>query len=282
MFINASKFVNLGIAVVPTATRTKRPMVKWEEFKRRLPTGAELARWFIGQVCNYAIVTGWQRLVVVDFDSAAVYGRWLRWAAHVGGIAQRVAQTAYRVQSARGVHVYLKVMAPTPNMHIPGEVDILARHKLVTGPGSIHATGAVYTPMNVMHFPVIETLSDALPASLLITGAPRPAAAFAPLPAPDNDPWHPVTRPDLGQGPVSHIKATWKLTDLLQIKQRRGAWHTVHCPFHDDENPSAGITPDGERFVCFAGCNQRPWDVIEVFAAMHGLSNREAIFEMSR
>jgi len=280
MFANALKFVNLGIAVVPTATRTKRPMVKWEEFKRRLPTMIELRHWF-SSTCNYAIVTGWQRLAVIDFDNSATYGRWQRWAAHMGGVAAHVAQRAYRVQTSRGVHVYLKLLSPTPNMHIPGELDVLARHKLVTGPGSIHATGTVYTPMNAMVFPVIETLSDALPASLLMQGA-RPAAAVAPLPASDNDPWHPHPRPDLGAGPVARIKGAYKIADLIPVQAKRGAWHTVNCPFHDDEHPSAGITPDGERFVCFAGCNQKPWDVIEVFAALHGLSNREAIFEMAK
>jgi Ni,Fe-hydrogenase III small subunit len=201
----------------------------------------------------------------------------------MGGVAAHVAQRAYRVQTSRGVHVYLKLLGPTPNMHIAGELDVMAKHKLVTGPGSVHATGAVYTPMNAMFFPVVETLSDTLPASLLMRGAaPRPAAAVTPLPALDDDPWHPTVRPDLGSGPVARIKAQYKIANLIPTNGKRGAWHTVNCPFHDDTNPSAGITPDGERFVCFAGCNQKPWDVIEVFAALHGLSNREAIFEMAK
>lgn len=35
----------------------------------------------------------------------------------------------------------------------------------------------------------------------------------------------------------------------------RGSWRKAECPLHEDQNPSASINEDGEKFWCHA-CNQ--------------------------
>jgi DNA primase len=56
----------------------------------------------------------------------------------------------------------------------------------------------------------------------------------------------------------------------------RGGWTSVSCPIHGDENPSAGISPDGTGFHCF-GCGVRGDIFAIVQAAGEARSFREAV-----
>ena len=48
------------------------------------------------------------------------------------------------------------------------------------------------------------------------------------------------------------------------------------CPFHGDDNPSAWVNIDQQRFGCNACWSGLYWDVFNVYAMMHGVSNGEA------
>lgn len=55
-----------------------------------------------------------------------------------------------------------------------------------------------------------------------------------------------------------------------------GNWKKVHCPFHKDDNPSASINSDKNRFNCFT-CGVRG-DIIDVVRQREGISDvREAV-----
>jgi DNA primase len=54
-----------------------------------------------------------------------------------------------------------------------------------------------------------------------------------------------------------------------------GTWTRIHCPLHDDEVSSAGISPDGMTFVCLA-CNASG-DVITLVQQARNLSFVEAL-----
>ncbi len=66
----AKTYLQSGISVFPLVPGTKKPLVKWEEYQSRLPTGEELDAWFrdgganIGAVCGR--VSG--GLVALDFE----------------------------------------------------------------------------------------------------------------------------------------------------------------------------------------------------------------------
>jgi hypothetical protein len=65
----AVEFVSLGIAVFPVGYRSKRPRLCWEQYRHRLPEPSDLRKWFLGgSLHNYAVVAGWQDLLVLDFD----------------------------------------------------------------------------------------------------------------------------------------------------------------------------------------------------------------------
>ena len=53
---------------------------------RAVPTG-RVNTWFDSPMHNLGVVTGWQNLVVIDFDVLAQYHAWIKWCREVGGMA---------------------------------------------------------------------------------------------------------------------------------------------------------------------------------------------------
>lgn len=60
----------------------------------------------------------------------------------------------------------------------------------------------------------------------------------------------------------------------VRFDVRQEGWQTVSCPFHDDSNPSAGISLRAGRFNCFV-CGIHG-DVVDVVEST-GLSTKEAL-----
>lgn len=287
------QFLKSGIAVIPIENRGKRPYSvllprnddnnhSWEIYKSQLPTEYMVANW-LNATTNYGVVTGWNGLIVLDFDSVSDYSKWRLWACKRGGFTQYIAEHAFQVQTSRGVHVYLRSAVPGTNRKL-GNIDIKYRGYVV-GPGSIHPSGAVYKPLRKSFvFPIITSLSDALPAQLLVTpdilsGKGVVAKAIA------SDPWETASNIgniEPGQDLISAIRQRFKIDHFLKIQRRFGKWGVAQCPFHDDNHPSFWIDTEREIGNCFA-CNfPKPLDVVNLFAIMHGISNLEAIWAMSK
>lgn len=282
---NALQFLTTGIAIIPIKYRDKRPEFSllpkndegkpsWEIYKTTLPSAIDVQNWFTVPR-NYGVVAGWGNLVVLDFDNIQEYSRWLLWTSHVGGTAQQVGKWAYRVSTSRGVHVYIRLPHREKNRKL-GDIDIKG-DGYVLGPGSVHPSGAIYTPMrDVLNIPIVEALSDVLPSSLLLTE--QNPASPSPQPA-----WAPTTQGVVGQGLVKKIRSAFKIEDYFpQAHKSGGRWMMAKCPLHDDHNPSFWIDTQRQICGCFAGCTPKPLDVINLFGRLHGLSNRDAIMELAR
>lgn len=55
----ALEYVDMGFSVIPVKRRDKRPLIKWQEFQRRLPSREELESWWERwPEANVAIVCG--------------------------------------------------------------------------------------------------------------------------------------------------------------------------------------------------------------------------------
>jgi len=75
------RYVEVGLSVIPTDPKTKAPIIPWKDYQTRLPTGEEVAQWFItkgfqglGIICG-AVSGGME---ILDFDhNAALYEQWL-------------------------------------------------------------------------------------------------------------------------------------------------------------------------------------------------------------
>jgi hypothetical protein len=279
-----------GQSVIPIGFRSKRPDFRalrwsgsvdeqgrpvWEPFTQRVATDDELVTWFGGgPQTNLAVVTGYAGLVVIDFDSLDAYAMWRQWA-EGQEVARLVATATYRVHSARGVHLYVRVQEPVESFSV-GAIDVKARWGYVLVPPSVHPSGHVYhaegeMPMSVQH------LADVFP----LGPVPREASA-PPRPADATDPWDAASQATRSaRGSVANIKRALRIEDVLGIPATayRQVW--ICCPLHHDTNPSMLVNLEQQHAVCFAGCNGgHRLDAIDMWAALHGCSTREAIMEL--
>lgn len=275
---NAQEFVDNGISVLPVGYKDKRPdfhlIHAWEYLKTTLPDHKTLQMWFGRGEHNYGVVAGWNNLVIIDFDDMLEFRAWTRWAMQTGGIAQYVNQTAYRVASSRGMHVYIRLPHKERNRKVGTKIDIKA-DGYVLGPGSMHPSGILYRSLRErLNFPLVSALSDVLPAAMLTTTQTTPA----PIKWPQNV--TPSAAP--GAGLVERIKKSIPIESLFQNLTPSGTSYVMtNCPLHDDKHPSMWINTKEQICGCFAGCSDKPMDVINLTARLHGLSNRDAIFYLA-
>lgn len=85
---------------------------------------------------------------------------------------------------------------------------------------------------------------------------------------------------------LQRIKSSVQCLDvILQVNPKTkvrvsNRFLSLRCPMHEDKNPSFWILP--EKNIC--GCHACGWrgDVVNLFAWLHGMTNAEAIREMSK
>ena len=275
-------FIERGFSVIPVHLRSKQPKIKWGLYQKQLPTHDELIRWF-RVPSNAAVVTGTNSLVVIDFDSIQEYVTWSMWALSGPSTAQLILRDAYKVRTSRGIHVYTRSSANVRNLHY-GKIDIKGHGGLVTLPGSIHPSGAIYTEYGGSTFPLWNDINDILPSWMTVDEkvyeAPRPVvredlsmldkAAVLDMPA-------------MASVDLNELKRRYRIEDMLDgISFTGDHWGVAKCPFHDDANPSFWIDTEKQLCGCFSGCTAVPLDSVNLFAKLHHLSNQEAIREMSR
>lgn len=282
----AESWVASGFSIIPIAYRSKRPAfdalrltrstaadghLSWEPYKSCAASPLELRLWFSGPRRNIGVVTGWHGLVVLDFDQRDAYTAWLSWAHVNGGRAASLAAGTYRVFSARGVHVYVLCDEPVESYQV-GNIDVKARYGYVLAPPSVHPSGHQYQGQGAQIMRC-SRLSEVFPFE-------RPAPSMASIMGGTDDPWTVASRAVEcgGVGSVSRASARVTTTDLVQVVRddRGGAW--ALCPMHGDTNPSLRVYADG-HWHCF-GCGAHGGDALDLYAAMHKLTLREAIAQL--
>lgn len=282
----AQRWVDDGYSVIPITYRSKRPAfdalratgsiidgdISWSMYKERQATADELKIWFSGPKRNLGIVTGYNRLVVLDFDTIELYTAWAAWAESVSDIAAVFQASTYRVYSARGVHVYITCDEPVEPYRV-AEVDIKARWGYVLAPPSVHPSGCEYRGEGdtILH---CEHLSDVFP---LVKPEPENLSL-----TPDgiSDPWDVATRAVEcgGMGSIEYIKSHVRVEDILHITEK-GKNPKILCPFHSDKNPSLSVDIAKQTVFCF-GCGFHG-DVLDVYAALNKITIRETISLLS-
>lgn len=289
----ALKWVEQGIGVLPIRYHQKEPdaralkrasgSVQWEHYQDRLPSEWEVKCMFPSSLNNLAIITGWNGLTVLDFDNREAFFDW--W-----GIYQ---VKTYMVLTARGVHVYLFSGQHVMNRKGKG-LDVKAAGGYVLAPPSIHPTGAEYTVLLDLPILRVESIEQLLPVSLFPPAEqPKPtvghSGSFLQGQQGQNtidDPWKAIEGgyglP--GQDLIKVIREKISLLDYLPGAQQSsgdGRWWMVECPFHDDHRPSMWI--DTQRGICGCyTCGFTYMDVINLYAALRGIDNRAAIFQLSK
>lgn len=270
-YITALTYLNQGISTIPLGYRSKHPDTHtigggWKKYQTKLPTKDELKKWFRLPYRNIAIVTGWQNLVIIDFDDLALYGVW-------ASLYPTLNKT-YKVKTRRGYHCYFYINnPPETGLKFKG-IDVKAAGGYCLMPPSVHPAGHVYTPIQGLII-TVDHLSDILPKSI-INSAPRiNPNAFK---IPTNSPFY-----QYGNSPRDRIKANVKIIDYFpnsRCTSGNGRWFTVKCPLHDDKHASGWVDVSRNRYGCQT-CFNGSMDIIEFYAKLKGVSNTEAIKELS-
>lgn len=283
----ATDYLTRGFSVIPISRRHKRPLVKWKQYQSTPADLTTLGRWFRHPV-NLGLVTGYGGLTVLDFDTIQSYMRWHAWA-HQNPTAAMIAALSYRVRTARGVHVYVRLNpAPRTKPFREQGFDVKGRGGYVLAPPSVHPSGAIYhSPNPRAPILTVGALSDVLPLGLLLpppdilsgrggNGDQQPTAS--------SDPWKAITEIGVVKvGVIDAIRAHYRVEQFVKPEVETGRdFYLARCPFHDDHSPSFWLNTELQVCGCFAGCTDKPLDVINLYARLHSIHNREAIWVLAR
>jgi hypothetical protein len=288
IYKNAKRFVDRGIGVFPIRYRAKTPAVaEWKIYQRQLPTAGDLSQWFPCETRNFAVCLGWQRLAVLDFDSPESWQSWNLWTLD----NCHLLDNAYTVKTRRGAHVYFSLLEDLSNMKML-ETDFKS-HGYVLGEGSTHPSGHVYTAIKPdMIFPVIEKLSDVIPAEMIKHAIYeeenlKPVAEFAHPSTPAGDIFS-----EIENAAQSSAGALTPLEIALQrypiesffpgVKIKPNGIGEVNCLFHSPDNVSAWFSIKTQVFGCHR-CNFKPMSSVGLYAALYCSNDiKMAVREMSK
>lgn len=266
----------MGVSVIPLKPRGKTPLLKtWTPYRDRRPALDELRSWFLGQDYKNLGVIAARGLVVLDFDNIEYFRVFCSIAAP---------PATYQVETARGVHLYYWLDEPVSQQNL-GWVEVKSGGYVV-GAGSVHPTGHIYRD-NGLSISRVKSLADVISPDLLPhteQGQPdaRPAA---PPPDPPPDPWKVASCPSQFGQPdlVATIKKRVSILSFFPDARRTGAnFWIARCPFHDDREPSLWLNTQLGICGCYAGCTQKPLDVINLHARLNCLDNFAALDDLRR
>lgn len=138
----ALEYIQRGWSVVPVS-RSKRSIVPWKAYQRRIATSEEVHGWFDRpEPPNVAIVLGAVSggLAARDFDTEA------SWRAFLTLHADLAAELPV-VQTARGTHLYFTAPGPVNTRKLK-DGELRGEGGYVVAPPSVHETGIVYSWIN--------------------------------------------------------------------------------------------------------------------------------------
>jgi hypothetical protein len=139
-------YVSYGLSVIPLKPGEKTPLIKWEKYQEEPPSTAEVQKWFDGSNNNIAIICGKVsgNLVVIDFDDAGVYEKFLHEVESDAELKDIIGST-WLVKTGKGFHIYLRVDTdkPVKTGKLP-KIDIKGEGGYVVAPPSLHPSGKHY------------------------------------------------------------------------------------------------------------------------------------------
>lgn len=270
----ALSWLDNGIATIPVRFGQKIAAVDWKQYQTQLPTRNQVMQWFGRGFYNLAIVTGWQGLTVLDWDSLE---SWQEWQARTG-------IDTYSVITARGVHSYFYTQQESPTFHKQGLLDIQGPGRYVLGVPSVHPSRAIYQDL-YQDMPImrVQSVYEVIP-DLAQWEKEQPATMATRQgtiePQPSQLPDNPLDCLDAPPVPnlTATIKSRYSILDMFpDAEKTQEHWYITRCPFHDDHNPSFWIDTNKGLCGCFAGCTPKPLDVINLYSRLNNLNNSQAV-----
>ena len=276
---SAMTWLARGVSPIPIKSGTKIAACGWREYQDEQPSASQVRAWFgNGHGYNLGVIGGGRHnLSILDFDELARYIAWRQ--AH-----RDLAQT-FTVKTARGRHCYFWLDAPATTQYLDG-VELRSRGAYVLCPPSVHPSGAIYQALDeraeIVRTSLAAILDGAKPCIEEMTGNGARVVN------------KPNTRLSALQDRDDLIGEICKRLPILNLVSRYttpiassndGRWFIARCVFpqnhaHGDKNPSMWIDTARNKCGCFAPrckAQNRTMDAIDLYAALHRLSNRDAI-----
>lgn len=234
MFNIALKWHSQDIATVPLLYRSKKPIFKWKQYKKQLPTLKNLAEWYLGSQRNMALITT-EHLVILDFDNPIEYGYWFCY--QMENNPDLI--DTYMVMSSRGLHLYYWIDELFDKIKILEPYEVISHGQLITIPPSLHKSGIAYRSINS-----IDKIKKVSNIQTLLTFScvkfERPKVQL------NNDPWR-IYQPSESIARV----------DLLELfpdaKQTDDNYFITDCPFHGHKG-NFWLDTKINIAGCYAGC----------------------------
>lgn len=172
MLNEALNYLKSGLSVIPLRSKSKEPLIKWQEFQKRHASESEVKEWFKKWPdANLGIVTGSvSRVSIVDLDG-------------LEGVkeATRLSLTSCLVTiTGKGKHLWFRVndtLIANSVRSYPG-IDIRGEGGYVLAPPSVHPNGTRYR----FNRPFASCVGNLplFPTSLFASDAPLTSGASAP------------------------------------------------------------------------------------------------------
>lgn len=276
LYSEAVKWVWAGIGVIPVNRASKRPIIKWSQYRDKLPDANQLELWFRTWRSNLGVIMGWRNLIVLDFDTMDAFDLWVPvYGQHTD---------TYTVGTTRGLHLYYFLRERWERNFRTMDIDLKA-NGFVLAPPSVHPTGKIYKVLNDTVIKEVDSIESLLPAGVIPDDNGRSTESI-PVSQVIMDPWlvaeNPTRSPSNNDSQVAQIKRTLRIEDMFASVVITGKrYQLVLCPFHDDHDPSGWIDTEKQLFGCYA-CKFRPMDIINLYARLNNLTNVDAIKELAK
>jgi hypothetical protein len=259
-----------GITPIPCFWGTKRPKITWSNWVDEKPSHLDVVKWF-RKKSNLSLLSGSGGLFVLDFDAIPTYYRWK--------LDYPDLANSYTVQTARGMHVYLRCESTISTIAAIDNVDILGYKHLVCAPPSLHPSGERYKVLQDGEIITVQGLEQVIdiPEPTYETEIKRYSS--------------PRTRIIRGNGIISDIKRRLPLIELLYWyttplpSSRNGRYYIMRCPnpSHSDRVPSFWLDARLDICGCFKPSCQAtqpsglPMDIFNLVQWLDGITNEQAI-----
>jgi len=291
----ANYYVRKGMSVIPISRRKKSPdaqLIKkatgqtgWKIFTIDPPTKEQVTLMFGTKPAGIGIITGFNNLVVLDFDSKDAWEKWNDWA--LPNIPEEHVKllTSFTVQTARGIHIYLQ-SNDLEGRKLKFDIDIKAKWGYVLAPPTIHPNGSKYTALIIpdnFELPFFDTITELFPEDwiqeeeVFHSGVKIPIANLSS--------WDDINDPGIGKmDNYEEIKLNTSIIDMFPNKlEIKGAYARGRCPFHkkgQEKHASFFINLQTNMCGCFADNCDLPNKGVTVFgfySRLKGISVEEAI-----
>jgi hypothetical protein len=290
-------YIKSGFSLIPIRYKDKRPSGKllsqvsgfktWKTYTERQPNEAELNHWFNNRKSNLGIVTGFNDLAVLDFDTMSQYCKWLKWMFRNKreDLAEIFVRSLF-VSTSRGRHVYIRLKENAPRKF--GDLDLKGQWGYVLAPPSIHPSGSDYRFFQYrpdeIDLPVFDKVEDILPPEWVEAEFERPEIIKTNNSGMSLWDRANTIRKSVGDIDYEDLKMAIPIESLMpngNTFSQSGKFILTLCPFHDDQTPSFWINTESNTCGCYANCFSRSQTIFGFYSKLKRISINEAIIQLS-